>query len=265
MNKIKSMTINEIDIETPLYIPSISSVGLKVHVNTMIKIIVNLSFPRLLISCYDLYNDEVDGNLNAFKFIEDYNKKKVLLLDSGYYESYWNKDETWDFDKYKFVIDKYDCDIYSSFDYVPNTTNYEIIYKNHEKNILNSYNENKSAVFMPIFHSFDFKKLQRLIDEFLKEYKYMIKMIAISERELGSELNQTLSNINKIRNIINNEDEDIILHILGCGHPQLMLIYTYFGADSFDSRDWAKRVNNRENLLQYPMSYLNILSRFKIS
>ena len=56
---------------------------------------------------------------------------------------------------------------------------------------------------------------------------------------------------------IDKKDKTILLHMLGCGNPLNMLIYSSLGVDMFDSRSWSNSIINGNNLMVYPSSYLD--------
>ncbi|MDH5413694.1 MAG: hypothetical protein OEW87_06120, partial [Flavobacteriaceae bacterium] len=182
---------------------------------------------------------------------------KLLFLDSGCYESYWFSDKQWNYDSYKKIIEKCKPAIYSSFDYIPvgNITKKEIIEKNFE--YINKCDFLGNSIFVPIFHSYKTSHIMNMIDKYLQLKNGECQFIAVSEREIGEDILSMLKNLKSIRNIIDSHNENIILHILGCGYPLNILLYTAVGVDSFDSRDWAKRAFNKFNLLAYPLSYLH--------
>ena len=253
------ITLGEKKIEMPVFIPSISSFGLKLSLRKLNRIINDVSFPRVLISCYDIHNSQ-EKSSKDFIFIKQYVKKNILILDSGFYESYWHSDQEWSFEKYSKIITENTFDFYTSYDYVPNTNNIEISFKNIFKFIEKSYELKKDACFIPVFHSFDPDHLIKIIELYLKEHQEIGCSIAIPEKELGNDLESIISNIIQIKKIINKYNEEKIFHVLGCGDPLSILIYSFFGVDVFDSRDWAKKVYNRNNLMCYPFSYLNTLN-----
>ena len=58
-------------LETPIFFPSISSFGLKIPINNLSKIIENISYPRVLVSCYDIYRAKED-NSRRLKFLNKF-------------------------------------------------------------------------------------------------------------------------------------------------------------------------------------------------
>lgn len=249
------ISLGKKEIETPIFFPSISSFGLKIPIKTLTKLIDNSSYPRVLVSCYDI--DKSRKEKRHFSFLKKYVNKNMLFLDSGFYESYWFEDRDWNFEMYREILNKYDCDLYTGFDYKPDTNNREILYKNFNSLMMQSYEIKKDAAFIPIIHAMDSRSQLQLIEDVLVNHSDMCFSIAIPEKELGVELIDIIIKIRKIRKIINKYNENILLQILGCGDPLSILLYIYNGADIFDSRDWAKKVFHRNNLLSYPLNYLN--------
>jgi queuine/archaeosine tRNA-ribosyltransferase len=55
-----------------------------------------------------------------------------------------------------------------------------------------------------------------------------------------------------------NSNNQRILHILGCGNPISLLLYSYCGANTFDSLDWIKQVIDPQRLTINDFSHLEL-------
>ena len=254
-SRIINIKIDGKKFKSPIFFPSISSFGLKIPIWKLSDIINNYSFSRVLISCYDLYYSQ-----SHFSFLNEYSKENIIFLDSGCYESSRYNNPDWDITKYLECVKKFPFDIYTSYDYLPKSKheNFKTTYDNNIKNIMTSKINNKS-LFTPIFHSLHIEDLFKMINLFLKEYSNEFMQIGITERELGHDLLSIIKNIKNIREILNHHNDKVSLHLFGSGDPLSIILYTYVGVDSFDSRDWAKRLFNRNNLMRYPISFLNLI------
>jgi queuine/archaeosine tRNA-ribosyltransferase len=244
-------------ISTPLFFPSISSYGLKINLSTLVETIKTIEFDTVLISCYDVYYNNED---NKYDFIND-RAKKLTFFDCGCYESYWFKDKNWDFNKYDEVLKTAIFDFYTSYDvYMNEHNNYEDFKEHTYKSIIKSEKSAPKSLLFPVLHNTRKNEVINLTQDIVADEIIKLKAVAYSERDLGFNIFDVISNIKKIREILNNSNEDIILHILGCGDPKTVALYLFCGVDSFDSRDWAKRTVNHYNNLTYPLNFLEAIN-----
>jgi len=243
-------------MRTPFFFPSISSCGLKIDVPTLVETIKSVDYETVLVSCYDVYYNNDD---KKFDFIKD-RSEKMSFFDCGCYESYWFKDKRWNFSKYDQVLKSAIFDFYTSFDvYINEQEDYEQYKKNTFNSIINSEKSAPKSVLFPVIHNTPKNEVIKLTQDFVNDEIIDLKAIAFSERDLGNNVLDIISNLKKIRTILNNHNEEILLHVLGCGDPKTIALYIYCGVDSFDSRDWAKRTVNYNNNLTYPLNYLEVI------
>jgi tRNA-guanine family transglycosylase len=182
------------------------------------------------------------------------NKGNFLFLDSGGYESFWLRDLTWNFDLYEETVSKIDSDFYTSYDYSPNTSDNITKVEDAFLSINKSKSLSKNSEFIPIIHGETPKNVVNNLGKFLKFKEDPNQMVAIPERDCGVLLSQRAKTVLDLRRVLNESDEKIILHLLGCGHPISMAVYSYCGADSFDSIDWMRIFINRDTLGIYSLS-----------
>lgn len=232
-NRILQLKFSNKLLTTPTYFPAISSVG-KVHnIQTLANLLIKTSYPQMLISAYDYEKFGKSVSLS----IKKYSKNHFLFVDSGGYEKYWHGDKKWDFSSYEKANCKINSDFYTSFDGV-----FKKVKKNYTKNQFNDIIKSGSILpksqFIPIFHSSNITKLINSIKEFLKKYPNSISFLAVREKECGVTITERAKTISMIRKFIDKEGNDQILHILGVGHPLSLALYSYAGADIFDSTDW---------------------------
>ena len=241
---------------TPFFFPSISSCGLKIDVPTLVETIKSIDFETVLVSCYDVYHHNED---KKYDFIND-RTENLSFFDCGCYESYWFNDHNWDFSKYDQVLKSAIFDFYASFDIHMNEQNdYGKFKEDTYTSIINSEKSAPQSLLFPVIHNTKKNEVINLTQDLVNDEIIKLKAIAYSERDLGNNVLDVISNLKKIRAILNNYNEGILLHILGCGDPKTVALYIYCGVDSFDSRDWAKRTVNHYNNLTYPLNYLDAI------
>ncbi len=255
-------------VTTPTYFPAISSINNPHDIRSLLNLVIRSSFPQVLISAYD-FNINIKNNKKLVSALKKYSKKHFVFVDSGGFEKYWKKDSKWKYTLYEKTIKKIPSDFYSSFDGENNSKSNE---KKLFKTILTSSSILPDSQYLPIFHADSPKKLISTLKNFLTRYAYTIGFIAIREKECGFTIFERARTIRKIRKIINEKGNEHVLHILGTGDPLSIALYSYCGADSFDSTDWytstldVKTVTLRDSssieLLQCPCRACKKITNF---
>lgn len=260
-SRVLEITLHGKELSTPTYFPAISSYGIKFSFRDLLYLLKAHRFPRVLISAYDLHHMRDNERRNVLRLIKSYRKKGFVFLDSGLFESSWKRDDSWSVSSYKTILSWAEFDVYSSFD----------IYKDDKKSHQEFKNETFSSVlessvflndvlFFPILHESSPTLLLKLVEEFVENHPDMCSSIAVAERDIGKGIQERAETIVELRRILNGNDHRNLLHILGCGNPLSMLVYSYCGADTFDSLDWLKFVINTENFSINDFSHLELLN-----
>ena len=241
-------------LSTPTYFPAISSAKSRFPFYDLLVFLAAHEYPRILISSYDLSKLGGDEKEETEKLLTSYIENgNFLFLDSGGYESYWLRDLKWSFDLYRAVVERINFDFYTSYDYLFDGKENDAV-KGSAFWIEESKKIARNKVFIPIIHGNASQNILNAIENFLNSYEDPKQIVAIPERDCGVLLSERAKMILKARNILNEYDERIILHILGCGNPISMGIYSYCGADSFDSIDWMRIFIDRHTLGIYSHS-----------
>jgi len=91
-------------LRTPTYFPAISSVEKFQDIQSLLKFIINSSYPQMLISSFD-YHYYFKNDKKIINNLKKYSKNHFLFVDSGGYEKYWiNK--KWERKVYEKIIKK---------------------------------------------------------------------------------------------------------------------------------------------------------------
>ena len=244
-------------LETPVYFPAISSSGNDKTIN-YVKFLMDIKHPTMLISAYDFFHI-FESNSSLVTKINNYpNNGNFLFVDSGGYEKKWNSDEDWDFEVYKKTMRKINADIYTSLDLMEPKVKRDVSFDRIKK----SYTIKPTSQFMPIFDGSTPESLIKNIETFLTKFssQFSLNFLTIREKDCGTTLTEKASTIFKIRKIIDGINGNHILHVLGCGHPLNMALYSYYGADSFDSRDWYQKTLDTERLLLRDFAHLELIN-----
>ena len=262
LSRVLEITVNDKKFSTPTYFPAISSYGVKFLFQDLLNLLnrPNVKYPRVLVSAYDLYYMKKGEIKKALSSIEEYGNQGLLFLDSGLFEGSGKDSEKWNMRFYKSIVSRAKFDLYSSFDvYRSDFKSYEEFKKNTYYNIIESSVFLNDVAFFAILHESSPNQLVKLIEDFVEKHPNLCRSIAVAERDLGKSIQERIETVVSLRRILNDNDCRNLLHILGCGNPKSMLLYSYCGVDSFDSLDWLKFVINPDNYSINDFAHLELL------
>lgn len=261
LSRVTEVSLNQKTLITPTYFPAVSSYGTKYLFHSLVRLLIVYSYPRVLVSAYDLHFLPEKEKKLLLQEISEYSKKgSFVFLDSGVYESSWRNDLEWTYDLYKALISQVGFDFYSSFDVLLSGKNKTEEFEEETfKTILASYSLSSGWGFVPILHGSNPDQLISLVAKFVKTYPDLCDIIAVAERDCGKDIVEKARTIKKIRRILNENNRRRILHILGCGNPISLILFSYYGADMFDSLDWIKYVIDRRRLTINDFSHLKLI------
>ena len=246
-------------LSTPTYFPAISSYGVKPPFHELLYLLKEAKYPRVLVSAYDLYHMRASKRNEASSLMKSYRKTGFLFMDSGLFESWGKDDREWDINSYKSILSQTKFDLYSSFDVFRNRgKSYEKFKKDTYSNILESSIFLNDNAFFAILHESTPIRLIGLVNEFTGKHSNLCRNIAVAERDIGKSLQERAETIVALRRAMNDNDRHL-LHILGCGNPLSMLLYSYCGADIFDSVDWVKFAINADRYSISDFAHLELL------
>ncbi|MDE2588555.1 MAG: hypothetical protein KGL95_02660, partial [Patescibacteria group bacterium] len=152
---------------TPMFFPAISSIETKFKVDDLVYLITNSTYPQMLISAYD-YNYHLNKNKKLRNIINEYSRKgNFLFVDSGGYESFWEKKRKWNFEIYKKTVAKINSDFYTNLDWSDKSSR-TVDYEKFFRKIISSRTILSTSQYIPIFHGDSNIKLIKLINEFLE-------------------------------------------------------------------------------------------------
>ncbi|HXG13563.1 MAG TPA: hypothetical protein VNK25_00325 [Candidatus Nitrosotenuis sp.] len=249
-SRVLQIGIDKKQLVTPTYFPSISSVATRLPLEPLVQSIVRSGYPRLLVSAYDLAGLSRENYNRISRMLDRFSKENnFLLTDSGSFESYWFRDKRWNFKKYKTVVNKIKSDFFTSFDNIPDShADYSDILRLTHQNAKNSSKLMKDNHCITICHGQSPEQIQKLVKKLSTNNSELCRIIAIPERSCGKTLHDKIKTVQKIRNILDNDKTENVLHILGCGNPLSMALFAMAGADIFDSIDWSRWVVDLRSL-----------------
>lgn len=249
--KSSSIVIGGKTKQLPEYYPSISSVKTSLPPIEYLRVLSATKYPQFLISAYDI--DNFDQKKKTAELCAIAKKDgAIILMDSGNYESYWRSDKEWRWKKYLNIVKRANYHLAFSFD---NQTPPESIEKNVidvEKRVTRTLVQAPKASIIPILHGI----LDRL-PQIAKQVAIRLKpiMIAVPERELGEGMIERIQTLNRIRRALDETGENVPLHLLGTGNPLALLLFSAFGANSFDGLEWCQTTVDHSTGLLYHLQH----------
>lgn len=235
-----SIETNGKSIETPFFVPAISSIKANWDISEYADLIKKIGYSTFLVSAYDIYRHEKREALT--KHLLENSSKQIFFLDNGNFEASWYKDEAWNFNKFKDILDISYPDFSFSFDVFWNK---DTILRNNIKETVTSIAktacEQKSGITIALIHSKSEKfpeVVRKIVDNINPE------IVAIPERELGSGIFERARVIRTLRLELDKTKRTIPIHVLGAGNPISILMYTLCGADTYDALDWSSAFIN---------------------
>ena len=199
--------------------------------------------PLFLVSAYDVAHCSLEDRRLVREILK--NGKEcgmVILMDSGNYESYWEKDKSWTADNFHKVVENYEHSLCFCFDNQDPPASAEAIANDVIERVICDQ-KHAIGIVCPIIHG---------AAEFLPEAAKMVgeqispELLAIPERRLGQGLVERIRTIRKVRQALDQLDTYCSLHLLGTGDPLSIIAYSMAGADSFDGLEWCKIVVDGE-------------------
>ncbi|MFC1933367.1 TIR domain-containing protein [Chloroflexota bacterium] len=236
----------------PCYFPSVSSVKTRLKPVQYIELLLRLGHPLFLVSAYDIYKSGPRDRKRIKKLLNMVKKEGcALIADSGNYESYWKEDKDWKIKDYQnFLKDEYPFQYAFSYDKRDQNVGTKAAYlivNEVETRVKTEQGYSKCSI-IPIIHS-PIPNIISVVKDVVLRLDPI--MVAVPERELGPGIIEKVKTLKAIRTELNRTGRYYPIHLLGTGNPLSMLIYSKYGADSFDGLEWCQTTVNHETGLLY--------------
>lgn len=248
------MAVGGQSIALPCFFPSISSIRTNLSPLKYLQFLMGAGHGLFLISAYDIFHAKKDKQRQIReKLMEAHGKGTIILLDSGYYESTWNEDETWNVTAFRQTTKTLSCNLAFCFDKSLDRKDKEkgdsaMLINQTEAAVLKDQQCCPGGSIVPIIHA-STDKLPDICTGIAQRLNPV--MLAVPERELGDGVLARSITIAKIRNALNRTGQYYHLHILGTGNPRSIALFAYCGADSFDGLEWCKTAVDHNTGLLY--------------
>ncbi len=245
----------------PTYFPAISGTGTNALPQDLVSLVATSSYPRILVSAFDLTALQVDHQRKAIHDLVQFRKSGgVVLLDSGAFESFWLRGDKWTFKTYSEAVRRFPSDFYCSFDqYHVRGRPRKPVGMRLVQVADSSAKIRPDATCLFIARGPTPSRLVTAVKSLIDRRSVPVEAIAVPERECGPNLLARSKTVAQVRSVLSERSEGIILHLLGCGHPKSLAIYAYCGADSFDSQDWSQLAVDRNTLEFVDIAHLELV------
>lgn len=251
---------NRKKIYTPFFAPSISGVALQRMPRLfpyLIESIKRTNFPALMFSIYDLMSD-----VNLLKWSKSIFDKgssvhrsfnlhpdTIVFLDSGGFEaSSYGRLESWNDPLHVYASQNLaKGDVWIILD---QPTHRNLNKKENDQRIKRTIEfarlvSNVHSADIPLVacaHGYDRKSLFNCVEELLKLNKIAGIAIPAKREPFNESAVGKMESIFGIKEIIQNKNPRVFLHLLGCGSLRKWPLYALCGADSMDATNWLAYV-----------------------
>ena len=259
----KTRRIGKIDAQTPLLVPSFSSVVCDIPSETYAKLKEHIT-DAALFSAYDLHLARIAQ--------EEIWVSDVVFIDSGNYEIQHVKDvlkqihqtrklRQWTLQMFSNIVDSLKPPPFTKVVLV----NYD------EKKALNKQvsdardffarHEKFATCFLikPSDGSSSQLDIKSLVDNVASIDQF--DALGLTEKEVGNSLLNRCTNILEIRKALNSRGSSIPIHVFGCLDPLSVVSYFLCGADIFDGTLWLK-YGFHDNAAFYLNNYALVMGKW---
>jgi hypothetical protein len=222
-------------VDLPAFFASISTLKTSLSVAEYLQVLLADPFPYVLVSAFDLDQlSELEGDKVRQQLNLAISAEKIVLFDSGNYESYWLRCGSWRPERFHSILRRFPCSFAFSFDGQGISDDPGAI----ADAVLVGLEADRKAAdgipVVPIIHG----RSQVLPEAVaLVAQKAEAAMVAIPERELGVGIVERAATLSLIRAKV---DEAVAIHLLGTGNPLSILAYAMLGANAFDGLEWCQ-------------------------
>lgn len=233
------------NLATPTYFPAVSSTCSTAPPDSLIRLLIDARYPRALISAFDCKR-RMEGGVSAAAGLLARLRSEActVVLDSGLFECQVLGESSWSSSDYDEVSTFVPHDLLFSFD-GPSGSRPQHRPPPRAGSESTAVRETR---LVHIVHGTDRASIVGGAGQVLHSGSPL--GIAIPDREAGPDLAARVRTVGAVRRVINDTDETLLLHVLGCGNPVVMAAYTMAGADTFDSLDWAQGAVDIRSLTQ---------------
>jgi len=255
LNRPKKLRIGAVELDVPVFFPSVSSVKTALSPLDYVRFInaIGALNGQFLVSAFDLCrSDSSQREVFQQELAHARGAGTVVLMDSGNYESYWKEAQAiWLQEDFHRILKEFAPHLAFGFDEQQPPSDSDA----HLRLLVERHKQDQTAAglttIIPIIHG-NPEDLPHLCADFTKISD--VPMIAVPERRLGDGVFARARTISAIRQALDAKQRYVGLHLLGTGNPISMAIFSVAGADSFDGLEWCQTVVDHETALLFHLS-----------
>ena len=245
-------------LESPEFIPSLTSVKCSSNYVNLLDFLQNQSITHCMISAYDFYIFR--KILARFNFNKLQKQGNLFFMDSGAFEIYNNLDpKKWNNNLLIKTARKFNPDVLVSLDYIHFQD--KEIFKEELKNyeIMRNRLKETQQFYEIVIQCTKMKDIKKFLNNIEVDKKLL--SICIPERNLGFSFLNRYQKLHEIVNLIKIEYgfDQLLLHLMGCSLPSSIIKYSNLGIDLFDGIHWQDMIYNpSENELVDLSKFLDV-------
>jgi queuine/archaeosine tRNA-ribosyltransferase len=235
----------------PCFFASVSSVKTNVDPVDAVELLRTVGASHFLVSAFDVSRAGAEERQRIVDSVTEARRRGArVLLDSGNYERYWHRDETWTRDRYHEVLQSVTCDLAFTFD-VPRDGGLEEVVEHIVAGARVDISASSKNVIAPIVHVPGGRC--DMAPAMIREVAVALHapVVAIPERELGDGILARAAMVRAIRRELLRSELEVTLHLLGTGNPWSLVLYAAAGADTFDGLEWCQTIADRQTGLLF--------------
>ena len=239
LDRSREIVIAQTNLPIPCFFPSVSSVKTNLKPVDYVELLNALGHPLFLVSAYDIASCTADQRVRMDTALKECrNNGSVILMDSGNYEGFWHKDQSWLVDSFHEIAGASEYQLCFCYDNRRPSCTSDSIAAEVVGDVIRDQHHALGTV-APIVHG-----ASALLSEAARmtaEQLYPL-ILAVPERELGDGIVERTRTVRKIREALDTLEVYCPLHLLGTGNPISIIAYALAGADSFDGLEWCQTV-----------------------
>lgn len=243
MRRPEKLSIGGVKLTSPVFFPSVSSVKTALPPVEYVRLLsaLNSIYDNFLVSAFDLAGLTQDDRGAVAELLDRATKaERVVLMDSGNYESYWTRSvSTWQHADFHRALKTFPCTLAFGFDERRQSSEAA----EHARLILERQREDVAAAggvpIIPVIHGHH-DELPNLCAEVAEGS--VVSMLSLPERQLGEGVFERVRTVAAIRKALDETGRYVGLHLLGTGNPLSLALFAQAGADSFDGLEWCQTV-----------------------
>ena len=243
MIKRRLNLINNKLLETPEFIPSLTSIKRYENYIDLLYYLTGQKISHFMISAYDLYhlNSEIPEEI----YTQILENKSLCFMDSGGFEVHtgvfskkWNN---------KLLIKTskdINPDIIVSLDTICENPKDSMLEDIKSYNTIRDKLNDDKQFYEVVIHGKLFSSIRSFLDNLEVDKKLLA--ICVPERNLGNSFDIRSERLKALLQLIKKEYgfEELLFHLMGCSHPLLIRKYAELGVELFDGIHWQDSLFN---------------------